>query len=199
VHFYHRSDLKRLTNLFVLNRPVPPTRALPPMFPSRWVKWAGIALKTVVIGFALYNHTVSSIEQQYTRGLKAPKPDLYGIWEVEQFGRNGEILPPLTTDSFRWRKVIIGGTSRLSLRMMNDAPRAFVADYKSKEKTIELNDNQDKTKSVFKFDRPDFEHLTLEGTFKGDKVVAKMKRIDETKMMLLSRGFHWISELPMNR
>jgi hypothetical protein len=192
-------DLRRLTNLFVLNRTVLPTRPLVPMFSSRWVKWGGIALKTVVIGFALYNHSVSSIQQQYTRGLKAPKPDLFGIWEVEEFKRNGEVVPPLTTDLVRWRKVIIGGTNRLTLRMMNDTPRGFAADYKVKEKSIELTDNQDKAKSVLKFERPDFEHLTIEGDFKGDSIVAKLKRVDETKMMLLSRGFHWISEVGMNR
>ena len=169
------------------------------MFAAPWVKWAGIALKTLVIGFALYNHTSSSIQQQYTRGLKAPKPDLFGIWEVEEFSQNGEILPPLTTDTARWRKVIIGGTQRLQLRMMNDTPRGFAADYKTKEKTIEVTDNQDKSKSVFKFDRPDFEHLNLEGTFKGSAVAVKLKRVDETKLMLLSRGFHWISEVGMNR
>jgi hypothetical protein len=192
-------DLKRLAGFFVFNRPVPPAHDLLPMFPARWVKWASVALKTVVIGFALYNHTMSSIQQQYTRGLKAPKPDLFGIWEVEEFKRNGEALPPLTTDSIRWRKVIIGGTNRLTLRMMNDATRGFAADYKVKEKTIELTDNQDKAKSTFKFNRPDFEHLTVEGTFNGDTVAAKMRRVDETKMLLLSRGFHWISEVGMNR
>ena len=112
---------------------------------------------------------------------------------------DGEVLPPLTTDSVRWRKVIIGGTNRLTLRMMNDATRGFAADYKFKEKTIELTDNQDKAKSTFKFNRPDFEHLTVEGTFNGDTVAAKMRRVDETKMLLLSRGFHWISEVGMNR
>jgi len=53
--------------------------------------------------------------------------------------------------------------------------------------------------SIFKFNRPDFEHLTAEGTFNSGTVVSKMRRVDETKMMLLSRGFHWIGEVGMNR
>jgi hypothetical protein len=191
--------VKRLLSLFVLNRTTPPAPALPPRFPAHWVKWAGIAIKTFVIGFALYSHTTSSLQMQYTRGLKAPKPELFGIWEVEEFSHNGEVLPPLTTDPVRWRKVIIGSTARFQFRMMNDAPHAFAAEYKSKEKKIELTDNQDKSKTVLKFDRPDFEHLNLEGNYKGAPIAMKMKRIDETKMLLISRGFHWINELPMNR
>ena len=47
--------------------------------------------------------------------------------------------------------------------------------------------------------RPDSDHLTLTGTFEGNQVAVRMKRMDETRTNLLGRGFHWVSEMPFNR
>ena len=41
--------------------------------------------------------------------------------------------------------------------------------------------------------------LTLSGTLEGAPVEIRLKKIDTSKMPLLSRGFHWISERPYNR
>ena len=41
--------------------------------------------------------------------------------------------------------------------------------------------------------------LTLSGTLGGAPVEIRLKRIDTSKMPLLTRGFHWISERPYNR
>jgi hypothetical protein len=195
--YFAAPDLKRLANMFVFNRPVMPAEDLART--SGWVKWAGIAMKTIVIGFAVYNHASSAIQQQYTRGLKTPKPDLYGIWEVDEFTRNGQVLPPLTTDPFRWRKVIIGGSARLQVRLMDDTPRAFKADYRIKQRAIELTDNQDNSKTTLTFERPDFDHMSIRGSYKGNDVAVKLRRIDENKFLLLNRGFHWINEVSLNR
>ena len=45
----------------------------------------------------------------------------------------------------------------------------------------------------------DPEHMSVSGTLAGTAIVAKMRRIDETKFVLLNRGFHWVSELPFNK
>src|SRR5262249_19584227 len=34
-----------------------------------------------------------------------PEPQLYGLWEVEEFTLDGQVRPPLTTDADRWRQV----------------------------------------------------------------------------------------------
>ena len=49
------------------------------------------------------------------------------------------------------------------------------------------------------FDRPDADHLTLDGTMDGHKVRMQLRRFDHTKMLLLTRGFNWIQEYPFNR
>ena len=40
--------------------------------------------------------------------------------------------------------------------------------------------------------------LTVEGTFEGHKIQARLSR-DETQFLLTARGFHWINEFPFSR
>ena len=48
----------------------------------------------------------------------------------------------------------------------------------------------------------DSEHLVLTGVVNGDSLVVRLRRVDEQKYLLVTRGFRWIQELPvqsMNR
>ena len=52
---------------------------------------------------------------------------------------------------------------------------------------------------VLAYDRPDTNRLRLRGRFLGDSLDVEMRRIDRAKFLLMSRGFHWINEIPFNR
>lgn len=39
----------------------------------------------------------------------------------------------------------------------------------------------------------------MQGTLGNDALMIRMRRIGTAKFLLLSRGFHWISEVPFNR
>lgn len=41
--------------------------------------------------------------------------------------------------------------------------------------------------------------LLLEGELDSHKVSAKLHRVNESEVLLTSRGFHWINEYPFNR
>jgi hypothetical protein len=49
------------------------------------------------------------------------------------------------------------------------------------------------------YEQPDPEHLTLRGTLAGDDLTVTLKKVDTSKMPLVSRGFHWVNEVPYNR
>jgi hypothetical protein len=49
-----------------------------------------------------------------------------------------------------------------------------------------------------RFTTPDPEHVVLEGTIGGEKMRVRLKRRDMPSL-LVSRGFHLISEGPFNR
>jgi hypothetical protein len=41
--------------------------------------------------------------------------------------------------------------------------------------------------------------MVLEGTIDGVKHRATLRKLDEKQLLLVSRGFHWINEKPLNR
>ena len=41
--------------------------------------------------------------------------------------------------------------------------------------------------------------LRLDGILKGDSLHVRLHRLDETSFLLVSRGYHWINEFPLNR
>ena len=49
-----------------------------------------LALKTVFFGYLLYNH-IHGGWSAYKSTQTAPKPPLYGLYEVETFVRNGVV------------------------------------------------------------------------------------------------------------
>ena len=50
-------------------------------------------------------------------------------------------------------------------------------------------------KEILLSSRPDANHVSLEGDGKS----IRLRQIDASKFLLLSRGFYWINEIPFNR
>jgi hypothetical protein len=123
---------------------------------------------------------------------------IYGIYEVKEFSRNGQLLPALTTDPVRWRKVLFGsrGTlSPMSIVMMDDSLQTYYsAKYDSDKHTVTIFTENGRKKNVLTYSRPDVDHLIVEGPFKEDSVLVKLEKLDETKLPLVSSRFHWLND-----
>jgi len=90
----------------------------------------------------------------------------------------------------------------LSIRLLNDSTRGFRAQSDSVKHTLVLSTRKDSTtKFPFSYLRSGTknEQLQLDGILGGDSLHVRLHRIDETKFLLVSRGYHWINELPFNR
>jgi len=193
-------DARRLINWFVLNRPVVPASA-PRYGPSasshrRWI--AALLVFTVwALGLAVYGGTQGY--KQYGPG--APKSPLYGIWDVDSMAINGEIRPPLTTDSLRYGHAVFQSLNGgISFQKMDQSFDRFVGTIDTVKRTIDLKKGSDSTwKSVLAYERPSPTKLTFEGDLGGKRVRMAMTQHDLNKFLLISRGFHWIQEFPVNR
>ena len=123
---------------------------------------------------------------------------IYGIYEVEEFNRNGQLLPALATDPVRLSKVLFGsrGTlSPMSIVMMDDSLQTYYsAKYDSDKHTVTIFTENGRKKTVLTYFRPDVDHLIVEGPFREDSALVKLKKIDETKLPLMSAGFHWLND-----
>ncbi len=69
-----------------------------------------------------------------------------------------------------------------------------------KATTLLLTDGSDKNwKASFTYARPAADRLSLDGSIAGKKASLQLRRMDETKLQLITRGFHWIQDYPYNR
>jgi uncharacterized membrane protein YphA (DoxX/SURF4 family) len=194
------SDLGRLANVLVLNRPAEP-RSLAPPWSARWARIAGLALCVLYLGYLLFTEIQSGLQRpsQFGPGT-TPTPPIYGIYQVEEFVRNGRTVPPLATDASRWRRLSSLNKWVLSVRLMDDTQHRYTSEYFPAKHSVALSPFDGKgEKGAFTYALPDKDHLVLQGTLLKDALTVKLRRLDPSRFLLVSRGFHWVSEYPFNR
>jgi len=191
-------DLGRLVNLFVLNRPTAPARLGEP-FKARWMERSRWALKALYIGAALIGSTVMTLQMKsHLRGEAPPLP-FHGTYQVEAIDRDGQALPLLITDAGRWRWVVVGRYGRVTIKHMNDTVQRFTMRDEPEKKTVTLKSRDDTSTLELAYSQIDPDHLVLEGRIGGEALRVRLRRFDESRFLLVSRGFHWINETPFNR
>lgn len=196
-------DLRRLAHVLVLNRATEPVVLRTP-FQARWMERSRPVVKFLFIGVVLVTLTRSVLEGYHQYGDDAPTPPLYGLYEVETFTRNGQAAQPLTTDDKQWRALIVNRYGGLAVKLMNGSTSRFRMKNDAEKKTLELatfgpgvQDSGDKL--VLIYSQPDPEHLVLEGPVQNEALSIRLRKVDESKYLLVNRGFHWINESPFNR
>ncbi len=192
-------DLRRLTNLLVLNRPTEPAE-IRPLFRRKWLHWSALALRTVLIFGSAGLYLYQAYEGTKDFGSRAPKPPLYGIWVVDEFEMDGVVRPPLVTDETRWRRLIFGQPGTASIQLMSDTRQRYRIALEPKKKLLHLTKREDaQAKSSLSYAQPAPGQLTVQGTVDGHEIRARLQRVEDPDFLLLKRGFHWINEVPYNR
>jgi len=196
--FLLRTDAKRLVNFFLRNQPAPSAHIGLP-YTNRKLKIGLLIVKGLFIVTIIGLNLSSVLQAEYKYGDKKPKPPLYGIYYTESFVRNGDTLPPLQTDTSRWKRVIIASPVFASIQLMNDSVQWYNLTVDTAAKTAMVNPVSDTTaKTAFMYIK-DTSGLTLAGKIKTDQVRIRLKRYDEHRFRLVNRGFHWVNEYPFNR
>ena len=191
-------ELKRLAQFFVLNRAVEPSTE-PPLLSGRRARRIAIATQIVfaayIVGFNWYRAADGA--KQF--GADAPKPPLYGIWNIERMTIDGHERAPLVTDYDRWRRVLVGTRNAVSFQRMDSTFEAQTAAVDMNAKTMTLSKPANKEWGRFTFQQPAPDRLILDGTANGHAIRMETRLVDHTKFLLSSRGFNWVQELPFNR
>jgi len=191
-------DARRLAHVFVLNRTADPSRE--PLWTSR--RSARLALMVqLAFGAYLVGVDLSGSITGWTRyGGGAPKPDLYGIWTVDEMWVDGLLRSPLVNDYGRWRRVVFQSSTAASFQRMDDSFATYGAIVDPNSGAITLTRTSDKSEAArLSFERPSPDRLTLVGTMDGHKLRMQLRLFDRNSFLLVSRGFHWIQEYPFNR
>ena len=192
-------EARRLLNVIVLDRAAPPS-SQPPLVRGARAGRILFAAQLVVAAYLVVIFMLSSQQSWTQYGGGAPKPPLYGIWDVQKMSIDGVERAPLVTDYDRWRRVVFQTATAMTFQRMDETFAGFAAKVEMDRKAITLTRPADESsKSELTFDRPDADHMTLDGAMDGHKIRLELRRFDHTKMLLLTRGFNWIQEYPFNR
>jgi hypothetical protein len=184
---------RRIANLFVLERVSPPA-AQPTLFTTARAARIGTAIQIALGVWVLVGSLFICGRAWFEYGGGRPKPELYGIWTVDTFTRDGDPLLPLTTDRDRWQRLIIEQSDRFSYQRtdgsivtVNAAIDAHTISVPGAPRAATLN-----------IDRTAADQLHLSGLFAGHSVNVTLQRLELNQLRLYRIGFHWIQEYPDN-
>ena len=159
-----------------------------------------VAAQIVLAAYYIGNEVYQANRSWHTYGGGAPKPALYGIWNVDRMFIGGVERSPLATDYDRWRRVVVQNSTTVYFQRMDETLAAYPAKFDDKTNTIVLTRPSDKNwTATFAVQRPDAAHLSLSGAMDGHSIEMRTSLVDRAHFLLVSRGFNWVQEFPFNR
>jgi hypothetical protein len=201
--------LRRLADVVVMNRatqPVPPEPVR-----SKRARVIRLVSKYLVTGFVVIMTVKYAVAA--ARGRGNDSESWYGgYWTVEKFTRDGQEVPAVATSNSRWSRLrfqTVPDHLFVRWRFMDDSAGdlySVVLDETARTLTLtydlERNDPDKPHPTepiVFHYTRVDADHVTLDGKIGPEHLVVELARTRTETMLLVTRGFHWISEEPFNR
>jgi hypothetical protein len=190
-------ELRRLADLFLLNRPVAPASD-PQLVRRPWLRRGAVAFQLLLaIGFSFY--MIHSAREQLDTYYSGRSP-LRGAWNVDELQVDGLAGPSPGSESLQWKRLIFDYSGTIAVQLTSDSRRRYVLKLDEGRKTLALTRRDDPAwKSALSYQRPAADQLRIEGTFDGRKIRASLHRIETPKFLLVTRGFHWVNEVPFNR
>ena len=187
-------DRKRLANIFFLNKSTTPVAYTPIINHQVWRKVLQISLFTF-IGCMLYKH-INENRDMWNKGIRISRP-LSGIYDTEYFVKGTDTLPPLQTESHRWKQVIID-RHYSSVKLSTDS----IMHNKAVVDTVHSGIHFYFYKNVYDWEiidsafmvysMPDINHLYLTGKWKDDSIKVLMNKYDLNNYPLYREKFQWI-------
>jgi hypothetical protein len=189
-------DLRRLAGVFLLHRPVEPAAMRPLLAEGRFRRAAPALIAVLVVAYTGYNlYGAYDGSKQY--GFLAPKPPLYGVWNVEDLVIDGTARPPLLTEKDRWRRVIVDYPGYITVQLMDGSKDFYQLTLGKKRLVLGKFDDREWKRS-FRYAETAPGLLAMEGTLDGKLTQLRLRRAPESSFLINGRGFHWINEFPFN-
>lgn len=187
---------RRLADFLVLQRSTRPARE-PELFTTARANRVAALVQAGLGLWVAAGCVLSGWQSWHEYGGGRAEPELYGIWAVSRFDVDGAAAPPLTTDQFRWQRVIFDTPEVLTFQRMNgelvDAPVTVEGD------DLALSGSDGSALGTLTASRPAPRQLRLTGELSGRDVSIWLDQQDLERFTLRNRGFHWVQEYPYFR
>jgi len=190
---------QRLFDFFILSKNAAPWAAPQLLRGTRANRIAFVA--QIVLGVYLLGANLSNASSAWNfYGGGSPKSVLYGIWDVMSLKVNGKMQPPLVTDPRRYRRVVFDSPTVVSFQQMDDTIKSYSVTSSVSKKTLLLTDAKDKKwKAQYAYEREGPSRLKLDGIVDKLHVRMRLALVDRNNYLLVSRGFNWVQDYPVNR
>jgi hypothetical protein len=197
-------ESKRILNFLVFNRNADQGDLYYLRYPRKWMRILSVVAKLAFI-FVVVFMTGYQYYQSYASSRNAPdsKPIRSGLYDVTVFVKNGDTIPPLITDSIRWRDIAFdrngGGSVGTTDTLLWQRYRRgyFRMKVDTTKKTIEFTKTNPAFESFYLFtlnyEMPDSNNIILKGLIRTDSVYAVLQR-SKRHFQLTEKQFHWLSE-----
>ncbi|MFD3805670.1 DoxX family protein [Streptomyces sp. NPDC058611] len=184
----------RLASVLLSDTAVRPS-TLPELFRSRGANRAAAAVQVAAGLWMLRAQLRNDWTFWKTYGGGREKPELYGIWDVDEFSADGRQHPPLVTDTERWRRVVFESADAVTVQRMDDSLDGYLAAVDPSAGSVTLLKTTDPGwNAVLKVERPADGSLVLEGDVDDRHLRLRLHRVDPGSFPLVGRGFHWVQE-----
>lgn len=187
-------DLKRLMKFFVKNEATARVEHYVPFTEPTLKKI--ISVVKILVTVVMVGGTILQCFIQVKLSGSQNKSELYGIWEAEVFTKGQDTIPPLITDSYRWRYLLLDQGETAFIKKMNDVLLPYEYETDSAAQKLTLYSNNGSRAHPFGYRLTDQGYLQISGVIHGDSLQVTLKKKPRSEFLLLNRGFHWVNEKP---
>jgi hypothetical protein len=178
-------DAPRIANLFFFNAAVAPSDfSAPPVDTRR--RWLTRVVKTTVIAALL---VVNGRNAYLERTDRLPLPALYGIYDVDEFSRDGAPVP--AGDRVRWHRLIIAERGRAAIQWTAGGPvQSYQLNDDVNAGVLTLTGSGAGPRDVtLRYTREGDGLLLVAGRVGEDPIQARLRAVDHTRFPL--RQHRW--------
>lgn len=194
------NNVHQLWKFFLTDQAISLTVIQAPVIKNKWLRISKLSFKGLLIGYYLIFGYIDLLNATKEYGENAPRPKLYGMYTVDLFIKNKDTIPPLISDSVRWKQLIIEFEGYASIHHLTSKKTGLLTNIDTVLHRIDFIDRKDSTKKYsLKYEFLSAHKIHLEGKFQNDNLSIFMTRKTLKDYLLMNRGFHWINEEPYNR
>lgn len=119
------------------------------------------------------------------------------LYDVTRFISDKDTIPPLLTDTLRWRRLAISSyrQKRMLVYSMTNKYEAYDYEFDSTNKKLILISPNDKTKKyLLNYSVPEQNKLILSGNWNSKQVVVELDKLDIENFLLIKDRIQWVDK-----